>query len=148
MGEREDGAIEKFGSIEQATVGAFVDEGMSEFASESLGHGEVGDVAVGDEERGWSTEEARELFFKFRIECVIASGLARRSDVETELVKAIVDGAKDVGMGRETEVIATGEIGELASAMEDIGAIDLLERLGESVDLTGFAVGAFGSDVH
>jgi hypothetical protein len=137
MGKGRDAAAEEREGVLKRDVGAFVDEGEGEFSGEGLGGGEVGGVAAGDEGGGGNSSKACELGFERFVEGVVAGGFAGGGGVEAGVVEAIVDGSEDFGMRREPEVIAPGEVGKLAVAPEDTGAVDLLEGFSKGVGLHG-----------
>lgn len=135
MGKGNDGTLKEPGGIKQRAVGALVHEGMGELASQRLGHGKIRNVAIGDEKRGFRSEKPGDAVLQLAVERMIAGGFARRSDVEAEFIKTGVDSSENFGMRGEAEVIAAGEVDELASPMQNMRPVDLLKRFGEIADV-------------
>lgn len=91
MGKGDDGAPENAGGVEERAVGAFINEGMGEFAGQRLRDGEIGDVTVGDKECAFRSKKSGDAAFKFAVERMVAGGFARGGDVEAKLVEAVMN---------------------------------------------------------
>ena len=91
MGKGDDGAPENAGGVEERAVGAFINEGMGEFAGQRLRDGEIGDVTVGDKECAFRSKKSGDAAFKFAVKRMVAGGFARGGDVEAKLVEAVMN---------------------------------------------------------
>ena len=107
-----------------------VNERVREIARQSLGGDQVGDVTAGDQQGAFGGEEAGQFRFQFAVEDVVAGGQAGSGDVQPVFLHAGLQGRNDPRMAGEAEVVAAGEIGELALTKAHAGAVDLLKRLG------------------
>ena len=67
---------------------------------------------------------------QFAVEHVIAGGQAGSCDVQPVSLQAGLEGRHDARMAGEAEIVAAGEVGELALTIAHVGATDLLKRLG------------------
>ena len=128
--ELEHRAIKETGGVGKGGVGVVVNEGVREIARESLGGDEVGDVTAGDQQGAFGSEEVGQFRFQFAVEDVVAGGQAGGGDVEAEFLDAGLQGSNDPRVAGEAEVVAAGEVGELALTEAHAGAVNLLKRLG------------------
>ncbi len=107
-----------------------VDEGVRESTRQRLGDDQVSDVAAGDQQGALGSEEAGQFCFELAVEGVVAGSQAGSGDVEPELAYAGLQCRYQAWVAGEAEIIATGEVRELAPTKAHAGAINLLKRLG------------------
>jgi hypothetical protein len=96
--ERDDAAAEQLRRIAQAEMSPFIDQRMSEFTSQSLGHNEVARVAAGDQCCAVDLEEVSQRLLQPGVEFVIARGSPRSRNVQAKRVQSFTQRVQHRGM--------------------------------------------------
>ena len=115
--------------VNQAVMRAVIDKNVSILPDKAVHDGMIGQIAVGNQQRGFALKKLGQGRLELMINNVVSGGAAGGRDVQAIFAQSVFGGGQDGRMRSHAEVIAAGKVGEGLAAPLDPGAVNLLEGL-------------------